>query len=360
MSSLEIIGKRLSTARQSAGLDLAALASSVGISTEALGAFESGREPLSISALVKVASLLRVPPGTFVHEVAPDVLPPTTVAKMLRAQGSAELAEGDSLLLDRAVDVARVFLELGSIVGEENLALRFKPMPARKTKPYEQGYQAAARVRQLLNEPTAPLTDLRGLIEDRFGTLVIFRPLSAAVLGVACRAGDARVVAVSSAARETSRRFTLAHELAHVLFDLGDGRALVDVDPERFSLEKPPSEKRADAFAAMALAPRAGIEELLGKPNGKLSMSEARRVVGRARRHFGMGFIAMAWHLRNLGFFAEAVAKALEASPDPSNVEGFEDVMPNAVERRVRLASQLDLISEARAAAIRNLAAFLQ
>jgi hypothetical protein len=108
-----------------------------------------------------------------------------------------------------------------------------------------------------------------------------------------------------------ARRFTLAHELCHILFDRGYGR--------RLALASGPwaprdVEKRANAFAAMLLMP----PELVGRCIRGLNVpiTEKDGVLGLART-LGTGFTATTEHLCNLRFIDEVDRDRLRAEADP-------------------------------------------
>ena len=114
----------------------------------------------------------------------------------------------------------------------------------------------------------------------------------------------------------SGRRFTLAHELCHILFDRAYGR--------RLALSSGPwaprdVEKRANAFAAMLLMP----PELIGKACRHLTapITEAAGVEEVARS-LGTSYTSTLEHLCNLGFIDETDRDRLrdEAKPDIGNV----------------------------------------
>lgn len=350
------IGERLRVARDHEGLDLPSLAHACSTTADALAAFEAGMGTLPVSVLLRAAALVRVPPGTFLHDTAPDVAPTSSATVLLRSTGLKGLAAADHLTVDAGLRAARAFAELGSILGSENLAAAFKPRAAPKTRPYVKGYEAAEALRKRLGNPSGPLVGLRALIEDRFDTLVLFRAfVDDRIHGLAARSSGARLIVLNrNIEKETTRRFVLAHELAHILYDLSEDAAILDEPDDRFTLDKSPREKRADAFAAMFLAPRTGVRALLGDPSATTTLTKARDFVERARLEFGLGFESMTWHLKNLDYYDEDMAALLLRSPGTAAVDGFEPEVSEGVERRVRAALSEDLISVGRAAELRS------
>lgn len=200
------------------------------------------------------------------------------------------------------------------------------------------------------------MRNLERAIEEHFDILIVrYSFENASVQGVACRSGDARVILVNSELRhEAEIRFTLAHELCHHLKDLESDGAKIDEKQHEeagFSLESPPEEKRANAFAAMLLAPQDALQPLLGPPRAiGLELGRARELVQNARRTFGLGYEAMAWHLLNMGYLRDReTVQALLSAPDREALRGFEEETEmDGLERRAREAIEKDFISEAR------------
>ena len=92
------------------------------------------------------------------------------------------------------------------------------------------------------------------------------------------------------------RRFTLAHELCHLLFDWEAGRGLAIA-----SGPWAPSgiERRANAFAAMLLMPTTNVHAAVSALNIPLESLDG---VSNVARRMETSFRATLWHLRNLGF----------------------------------------------------------
>ncbi|WP_125616613.1 helix-turn-helix domain-containing protein [Specibacter cremeus] len=98
--------------------------------------------------------------------------------------------------------------------------------------------------------------DLVDLIERHFGIDVGIADLGEGFDGLSVVTPDARAILVSPTALAARQRFTLAHELGHVLAEDDQGVHL-DQDIYSTSLRKDPTEVRANAFAAAFLMPAA-------------------------------------------------------------------------------------------------------
>jgi Zn-dependent peptidase ImmA (M78 family) len=125
--------------------------------------------------------------------------------------------------------------------------------------PFEEGYELAEELLEELEMPgDAASVDIEAIVE-RLGIRVIAKTLrTATIRGVAIAGegyGPAILLNTESSYNSTmaGRRFTLAHELFHVLYDREHARRIAHTSGPW----APPSiEKRANAFAAMLLMPR--------------------------------------------------------------------------------------------------------
>lgn len=118
-----------------------------------------------------------------------------------------------------------------------------------------QGTELAELLREELALDAGPLEDLSEVVEGRLGIDLAVLSLGSGLSAVAAF-DDVRQVAlagVSVAEPYARQRFSLAHEVAHVLF--GDEHSDV--------VQRSPVEQRADKFAQALLVPPAGIRAWL-------------------------------------------------------------------------------------------------
>ena len=350
------LGLRLRQRRAEAGVDVDPLAHKAGVPAAAIKAFEAGGGGLGLSALGRLATALGVDAAAFVHTDAYEEAAPPEPAVLLSKASNASLSPEDVRRLTTAVFHARSFCQLAPILGLEVLSSRFKPMAPRKPA-HRGGYALANRVRHELDAPHGPLYNLKRTIEDRFNILVLELPFdNAAIQGAACRSGTARVIALNRNLREVTARFVAGHELCHHLADLKEYEATTDSDggeSDGFNLDPSAKEQRAKAFAAMLLAPSGSVQELLGPPRADgAGLDGARKIISRARAHFGMSFASMAWHLFALKYLGsdDDIVRTLIEKADGQDVTGFEtEQAEDGLSRRLRSAQEHDAISAARA-----------
>ncbi len=157
------------------------------------------------------------------------------------------------------------------------------------TAPFQEGYDLAQDLLDDLGlEDGANVIDMRELLSD-LGIEVIARHFGTSTIRGVAVAGDnynpAIVVNMTSAynTEEAGRRFTLAHELFHILYDRKQARRIAHSSGP---WAPPGIEKRANAFAAMLLMPRNMVRHCLPHDDlgrdGLLAMADAMEVGARA------------------------------------------------------------------------------
>ncbi len=356
--ALKELGRRLSRRRKESGLDVETLSARTAVPVQLIVGFEKGQGALGAGALARLASALGVAPTAFLHTCAPQERAPVEPGVLLKERSvGASLSSRDREALARGLQKAQAFSLLGDLLRVERLAEGIHPKAAPVKNAHRAGYASALQVRALLPERRGPLRGLTRLVEGRFDILVLrHRFEHASVLGASCRSGRSRLIVISTRIeREPVYRFVLAHELAHHLLDLSDSGVTTDegrFENAGFWMGNPPEEKRANAFAAMLLAPEEAVRNELGapKPEG-YGLTEARTLVTRAQTRFGLSFPAMAWHLYNLRYFRSAeTVDALLTTPDETPLAGFEEESHfDGLERRTLEAHSREAISASRA-----------
>lgn len=177
--------------------------------------------------------------------------------------------------------------------------------------PYEEGYELAEEVREVIGISLEErdinvqriLNDLGIKIEDLSLDTDSVRGVAIAGPGFA----PAILVNTNSIFNQTKvgRKFTLAHELCHILFDRTRARKLSHVSGPWTA---PRTEKRANAFAAMFLASRIATREVF-REYGKDRTREAAKALE-------LGHSAFVEHLYNLGLIDEAEREQLRSKAD--------------------------------------------
>ncbi len=169
--------------------------------------------------------------------------------------------------------------------------------------PYEEGYDLALDLLDEMELPGAEANsiDLYALLGRLRTTVSEIVLVDDSVRGVALAGGDIQPTILINTShpmnqKDSGRRFTLAHELCHILHDRGYGR--------RLSLISGPwapagVERRANAFAAMLLMPPV----LVNRHVSDLECTDIAsvEVIETLADKMGAGFMATFEHLTNLG-----------------------------------------------------------
>ena len=112
----------------------------------------------------------------------------------------------------------------------------------------------ALKTRKIWNEDIYSPIDIFAIVngwKDKKITLVKY-PMSSRISGMCTKEKEDIIICINSATSYGRQRFTLAHELYHVLYEENLQRVICDMN---MSGDKPESEQEADQFASYLLMP---------------------------------------------------------------------------------------------------------
>ncbi|MFD8475170.1 ImmA/IrrE family metallo-endopeptidase [Streptomyces globisporus] len=172
------------------------------------------------------------------------------------------------------------------------------PVSRRLFKPKEDGRTTAVRLRaQLALDPLAPIEDLTGFVES-LGCLVEYRPLPKNVHGISVPENrgnrQAWVVFINSDDYWALQRFTLAHELSHILYR-DSGQVIIDRAHNSDAIP----EIIADSFSRHFLLPDDALEEMLEKHGPSHGLPDVNRLVADTMLTYGISRRATVKALRD-------------------------------------------------------------
>jgi Zn-dependent peptidase ImmA (M78 family) len=159
----------------------------------------------------------------------------------------------------------------------------------------------AEALRLELERGLSPIDDLQELIEEYTGVDVAIMNMPEGMDGMVVTdpLRGRTIVGVATSRVPERQRFTLAHELGHILFE----DYVQHVHPD--CTVRTPSEKRADNFARHLLAPSSGVTKYLQER--KVGRGEAtQRDVAFVVRHFGVSPMVAMIQMRDEGWITEA------------------------------------------------------
>ncbi len=330
------LGRRIRTAREACRLTQEQVGESLRVSRPTIAQIEAGKRSVSSLELDRLARLF----GRDIRElVAESFEDADSLAALFRAQPEVLAQPIVADALRDCVALGRETTNLERMVGGDRgtAATAAYPMlaPASRWAAIQQGDRLAAEERRRLGLGDAALPDIAELLETqgiRTGAVDLPEDVSGLTLN------DRKVGLFVVANRRhhiLRRRFSFAHEYAHVLADR-DRFGLISRASERDNL----IEVRANAFAACFLMPEEGVRQFVaglgkGMPSrvytdvfdeaGSLDV-EARTAPGsqavqlydvvQLAHHFGVSRIAALYRLRNLRLITKAVFDHLKDLDD--------------------------------------------
>ena len=212
--------------------------------------------------------------------------------------------------------IARKMVGLYSPDGESEgtrAMCRSAPVEDSGSTSWSQGYELADELHERFDMRFAKgeSVDIEGMVDHVGVTLELLRLSDDRIRGVSIvgpqhRAGILFNTRNDANAYPSGRRFTLAHELCHLLFDREAGSRLAMASGPWAPRD---IERRANAFAAMLLMPSDLVQRTVSMVTAQLDTMEG---VGQVAKRLQAGFLAALRHLTNLGFIDEAEQERIE------------------------------------------------
>lgn len=243
-------------------------------------------------------------------------------AALMFGAASPNLAEEDRLKL--LMGMADAIAEAGRTTGRIDELVEEVPVEGERHT-WHQGYALA----EALLEAGAVRADHHGRIDadatfEHLGVCIAETTLmDRSVRAVAIAGEEFRPTVLLNRTHPTNqfptgRRFSLAHELCHLLYDRAFAREVALPSGPWAPVDV---EKRANAFAAMLLMPAARVREVVSRSPADPA---SREFVVEVARHFHASFSAAANHLCNLGVLSEDERDTLlddsSANAEPSDL----------------------------------------
>ena len=263
--------------------------------------------------------------GEFLEHEFSEIAP---ITALFRAHPEVSCDDAAKKSLTACAELQRHVGNLRGLLGLErglgSIPTYSPPMPRSKWNAVQQGDAAAEEERRRLDLGNAPLPDVADLLEAQ-GISTAQVALADEISGLTLiDNGDGVLVVANEQHHILRRRFSFAHEYAHVLLDR-DRKRILSHAGDRSSL----MEVRANAFAAAFLMPAEGVRAYVrGFEKGRRSRDRAdvfdedaamrveRRFdsqsqelqmhdVVRLAHHFRVSCSAMLYRLKGLGLLNE-------------------------------------------------------
>ena len=330
------LSRRIRASREACGLTQEQVAEHLGVSRPTVVQIEQGKRSVSSLELDRLAHLF----GRDIREfVAEHFEGADALAALFRAEAAVLDQPAVVEALRDCVAIGRELRNLQQLLGTENAtgaaAAYSLPSPSSRWEAIQQGDRLAQDERRRLGLGATALPDLAELLETQ-GVCTGLVDLPDDVSGLTLNDSKVGLFVIANRAHHVlRRRFSFAHEYAHVLADR-DRFGLISRGSDRSNLV----EVRANVFAAGFLMPEEGVRAFLaglgkGKPSRHSSMvfdeTTSIRVEGRTppgsqavqlydvvqlAHHFGTSRIACLYRLRNLQLISEAELENLRGLDD--------------------------------------------
>lgn len=287
-----MFNERLKLARKREGLSLRDLAARIEgvVSAQAIGKYERGEMMPSSTVSIALSKALGV---TMSYLLSPsDVSLEGVEFRKLASTKARERAMVEAAVLDH---VDR-YLQIEELLGIASAQWEEPEGAPYRIRAIEDAEQIAEAVRAAWNLGGNPIPDMTELLEER-GIKVLKLDFPLSVDGLTCNVrrpnGEDVPVVVCTTNKSTERqRFTLAHELGHMLLSV----------PARVK-----EEKACHRFASAFLAPRAELFDEVGQRRHAFGYAELIEI----KQMFGVSAAALVVRLRDLGIIKEATLRAV-------------------------------------------------
>lgn len=287
-----MIGQRLLLARKAAGLSLRELETKIDklVSAQALSKYERDEMMPGSDVLTAIARALGVTESYLLGQN--DLMLESIEFRKNRITSRKEEASVKASVLG----AVERYLEIEDFVGAASVSWtrpQGVPFPVREPADAE---AAAGRLRAAWNLGIDPIPNLAEFLEEH-GIKVIPLSLGESVSGLMCRArrskgGDVPVIVVNEHDTGERQRFTLSHELGHLILDAPKGVN---------------EEKLAHRFAGAFLMPAETLWQEVGKRRSSLSIAELFKL----KALFKVSVQAITYRLKDLQIIGDSTFKLL-------------------------------------------------
>ncbi|MCF6248972.1 MAG: XRE family transcriptional regulator [Desulfobacula sp.] len=333
--------KRLYSARKMAGLSMAALAEKAGavVTKQAISKYEKGLINPGSVVLIALANALEVKVDYFFR-------PSTMTIEGLEFRKKAKMTRKvEDRIKYQTIDFIQKYLELEDILNTQTAFENPVTQPLVKTR--EDIEAAACEIHEKWALGQGPVPHLIELLEDKgFKVFEVsefdyFDGLSGFVSGM-----NIPVVAVYKGCDLARKRFTIAHELGHLLLDFSQA-------------EEDNIEKLCHTFAGALLLPEAVMQKELGGHRSKITLWELKKLKG----IFGVSIQAIMARAVNLSIISPSTYKSFCIyvrkngwhKEEPGKYEGKE--VANRFKQLVYHGAAEQVISFSKAAEFLNISA---
>jgi Zn-dependent peptidase ImmA (M78 family)/DNA-binding XRE family transcriptional regulator len=277
------IGERIKLARMSAGLNQRQLAKEMGISAMAISKYETGVVVPNSRVLIQLSRILHVPLDFFFRSIEVTLSEP-----QYRCRKALKKSE-EKMILSKTRDWLERYLEIELITGESK-ALDLPSGESCTVSSLLEVEDAAQYIRDYWNLGLDPIENVMDVLEQHGIRVCLVEASEAFDALTFYYDGHTPVIVINRLMSGDRQRFTLAHELGHLLL-----RCEGDIDHE----------KAMQRFAGAFLVPKPMAFMELGKKRNTLDLNELQVL----KQKYGMSMAAWIFRATDLGILDPATAR---------------------------------------------------
>ena len=276
-----MLGEKLKAARRRAGLSLRELQERIGnkVTAQAIGKYERGKMQPSTDILISLASALGTSEKYFISSTAIQLGEIEFRENFIRSKKDQDQVK--AIILKRVENYIEVE-ELLQVKTTEWDQPRDFPFVVRDVKDVE---LAAYKIRDDWKLSDDPIPHLAEFFEDR-GIKVVSLSLPESIAGVTCfihreHYNSIPAIVINKGITGERQRFTLAHELGHLVLD---------------NKSKLDNENICNRFASAFHMPERTLWAVLGKHRHSISLGELKSL----KKYFGLSVQAIVYRCKDL------------------------------------------------------------
>ena len=279
-----VVGARLKMARKMAGMSQQALGESAGVTRMAISKYERDQITPDSAVLIKLAQALNVKVEYLLRPIEVVLAKPA-----FRKRVTLRVKEQEAIL-ERTRDWIERYLDIEGLFGEQPEFLR--PEIDLHINTLNDIERVALDLRRAWDLGLDPIDNLMETLEARDIKVHLIEGVDHFDALTIWINQHLPVIVVKGDIPGDRQRFNLAHELGHILLDLGD-----DVDDE----------KAANRFAGAFLAPQPVVYEELGEHRQSLSVQELHLL----KHKYGLSMQAWIYRAKDLNIISESKSRQL-------------------------------------------------
>ncbi len=329
--------ERLKSARIMKGYSLQDLTDALdnAVSKQALNKYEQGLMKPESSVLLKICNALEVRPDYFSRETSINL--ENVEFRKLKKLSSKESAR----IKEKTIDMLERYFELEDILGIDEVFEN--PISEIEINSYADVERAVQKIKDKWELGEDPLPNVIELLEDN-NIKVIEIEAGEEFVGLATWQGIKNpVIVVNSNLKADRKRFTVLHELGHILMNVNQ---LPEKEREHFCHD----------FAGAMLIPKNSLKKELGSSRSQIYLNELIYL----KKQFGASIQAIIYRAKHLGIVSESFLKNFMIQfsihgykkNEPGEYKGYEK--SNRFKQLIYRAVAEEIISTSKAAALDN------